>query len=57
MADPIQLAPTNGNPYGVSSVSRNEAGNVDEDNLAAIEYQARRTVEIATALRRGLRSA
>ncbi|HZG06876.1 MAG TPA: NAD(P)H-dependent oxidoreductase [Streptomyces sp.] len=57
VADPIQLAPTNGNPYGVSSVSRNEAGNVDDDNLAAIEYQARRTVEIATALRRGLQDA
>lgn len=51
VADPIQLTPTNGNPYGVSSVSRNEPGNVDEDNLAAIEYQARRTVEIATAVR------
>ncbi|MCX5197295.1 NAD(P)H-dependent oxidoreductase [Streptomyces sp. NBC_00249] len=54
VADPIQLAPTNGNPYGVSSVSRNEAGNVTDDNLAAIEYQARRTVEITTALRTGL---
>ncbi|MFE9257815.1 NAD(P)H-dependent oxidoreductase [Streptomyces sp. NPDC006879] len=57
VADPIQLAPTNGNPYGVSSVSRNEANNVDGDNLAAIEYQARRTVEIASALVRGLASA
>ncbi|ARZ68897.1 NAD(P)H-dependent oxidoreductase [Streptomyces sp. HU2014] len=53
VADPIQLAPTNGNPYGVSSVSRNEPGNVDDDNLAAIGYQARRMVEITTALRRG----
>ncbi|MCD9143594.1 flavodoxin family protein [Streptomyces albireticuli] len=53
VADPIQLAPTNGNPYGVSSVSRNEPGNVDDDNLAAIAYQARRMVEITTALRRG----
>ncbi|PWS45840.1 NAD(P)H dehydrogenase [Streptomyces sp. ZEA17I] len=57
VADAIQLAPTNGNPYGVSSVSRNEAGNVDDDNLAAIEYQARRTVEITEALQRGLRTA
>ncbi|UQW99971.1 NAD(P)H-dependent oxidoreductase [Streptomyces sp. RerS4] len=57
VADPIQLAPTNGNPYGVSSVSRNEAGNVTEDNLAAIEYQARRTVEITAALRAGLADA
>ncbi|WP_430479698.1 NAD(P)H-dependent oxidoreductase [Streptomyces sp. P11-1] len=57
VADTIQLAPTNGNPYGVSSVSRNEAGNVDDDNLAAIEYQARRTVEITAALQRGLGTA
>ncbi|MFJ9684561.1 NAD(P)H-dependent oxidoreductase [Streptomyces bacillaris] len=57
VADSIQLAPTNGNPYGVSSVSRNEAGNVDDDNLAAIEYQARRTVEITAALQRGLGAA
>ncbi|MFD5975140.1 NAD(P)H-dependent oxidoreductase [Streptomyces bacillaris] len=57
VADAIQLAPTNGNPYGVSSVSRNEAGNVDDDNLAAIEYQARRTVEITAALQRGLGAA
>ncbi|MFD3956036.1 MULTISPECIES: NAD(P)H-dependent oxidoreductase [Streptomyces] len=57
VADAIQLAPTNGNPYGVSSVSRNEAGNVDDDNLAAIEYQARRTVEITAALQRGLGTA
>ncbi|UCM88843.1 NAD(P)H-dependent oxidoreductase [Streptomyces marincola] len=56
VADPVQLAPTNGNPYGVSSVSRNEAGNVDDDNLSAVEYQARRTVEIAAALGRGLRA-
>ncbi|MFJ4822107.1 NAD(P)H-dependent oxidoreductase [Streptomyces bacillaris] len=57
VADAIQLAPANGNPYGVSSVSRNEAGNVDDDNLAAIEYQARRTVEITAALQRGLGTA
>lgn len=53
VADPIQLAPTNGNPYGVSSVSRNRPGNVDDDNLAAVEYQARRVVEITAALVRG----
>lgn len=54
VADPIQLAPTNGNPYGVSNVSRNQPSNVDDDNLAAIEYQSRRVVEITTALLRGL---
>jgi NAD(P)H dehydrogenase (quinone) len=56
-ADPVQFSPNNGNPYGVSSVSGSEAGNVHEDNLAAIEYQTRRTVEIATALRKGFDAA
>ncbi len=53
VADPIQLAPANGNPYGVSSVSRNKPGNVEDDNLAAIEYQSRRVVEVTAALLRG----
>jgi NAD(P)H dehydrogenase (quinone) len=59
-ADDIQLAPSNGNPYGVSSVSGPQAipgrlaENVTEDNLAAIAYQTRRMIEIATALRLGL---
>jgi NAD(P)H dehydrogenase (quinone) len=59
VADDIQLAPDNGNPYGVSSVSGLQAipgrlaENVTEDNLAAIAYQTRRTIEIATALRHG----
>ncbi|WP_158839421.1 NAD(P)H-dependent oxidoreductase [Saccharothrix deserti] len=59
VADDIQLAPSNGNPYGVSSVSGPKAvpgrlaENVTEDNMAAIEYQTRRMIEIATALRRG----
>lgn len=59
VADDIQLAPSNGNPYGVSSVSGPRAipgrlaENVTEDNLAAIAYQTRRTIEIATALRQG----
>jgi len=58
-ADDVQLAPSNGNPYGVSSVSGLQAvpgrlaENVTDDNLAAIAYQARRVVEIATALRQG----
>lgn len=58
-ADDIQLAPSNGNPYGVSSVSGPKAvpgrlaENVTEDNLAAIAFQTRRTIEIATALRQG----
>ncbi|MCA2211537.1 NAD(P)H-dependent oxidoreductase [Jidongwangia harbinensis] len=59
LADDIQLAPSNGNPYGVSSVSGPKAvpgrlaENVTDDNLAAIAFQTRRTIEIATALRLG----
>ncbi|HEY9371955.1 NAD(P)H:quinone oxidoreductase [Streptomyces sp.] len=53
-ADPIQFAESNGNPYGASSVSANQAGNVHDENLGAVEFQARRAVEIATALKKGL---
>ncbi|MFC4857010.1 flavodoxin family protein [Actinophytocola glycyrrhizae] len=59
VTDDIQTAPSNGNPYGVSSVSGRQAipgrlaENVTEDNLAAIAYQTRRMVEIATAVRHG----
>ncbi|WP_329120408.1 NAD(P)H:quinone oxidoreductase [Streptomyces sp. NBC_01353] len=56
-ADPVQFAPANGNPYGASSVSANEADNVAGENLAAIEFQTRRAVEIATALKKGLGAA
>lgn len=58
-ADEIQRAPSNGNPYGVSSASGRQAlpghlaENVTEDQLAAIGYQTRRMIEVATALRRG----
>lgn len=46
--------PNNGAPYGTCSVSRHEAKNVHEDNLAAIEYQALRLVEVATAYKIGM---
>lgn len=55
-ADPIQFSPANGNPYGTSSVSQNQPATVHEDNLAAVEAQARRVVQIAAALKRGLAS-
>ncbi|MFF0153637.1 flavodoxin family protein [Micromonospora sp. NPDC005203] len=45
--------PNNGAPYGTCSVSRHEASNVHEDNLAAIEYQALRLVEVAAAFKIG----
>lgn len=53
-ADPIQFDPANGNPYGASGISGNNPDNVAEANLAAVEFQTRRAVEIASALRRGL---
>ncbi|GGT28733.1 NAD(P)H:quinone oxidoreductase [Streptomyces purpureus] len=56
-ADAVQFAPANGNPYGTSSVSNNQAAAVAEENLAAIDFQTRRAVEIATALNKGLRGA
>ncbi|MFW3471499.1 NAD(P)H-dependent oxidoreductase [Streptomyces microflavus] len=62
ITDDIMSAPSNGNPYGVSSVSGPQAipgrlaENVTEDNLAAIGYQTRRMLEVADALRRGRRT-
>lgn len=53
LADQVQFSPNNGNPYGTSSISSNEPNNVHDDNYDAIEYQVRRTVDIATALRKG----
>ncbi|MGW3323542.1 NAD(P)H:quinone oxidoreductase [Streptomyces virginiae] len=52
-ADPVQFDPANGNPYGASSVSGNNPNNVADVNLASVEFQARRAVEIAAALKRG----
>lgn len=46
----VLFAPSNGNPYGASNVSRNQPGNVTEDNLAAAGFLARRTTRIADAL-------
>ncbi|MFI9612455.1 NAD(P)H:quinone oxidoreductase [Streptomyces sp. NPDC052023] len=55
-ADPVQFEPGNGNPYGASSVSGNQPDNVDPNNLASIEFQARRTVAITNALKRGFQT-
>lgn len=55
--DPVLFQPNNGNPYGTASVSRNRPGNVHEENIASVEYQAARLTEIATALRAGLEAA
>ncbi|MET9863830.1 NAD(P)H:quinone oxidoreductase [Streptomyces smyrnaeus] len=52
-ADPVQFDPANGNPYGASSISANSPDNVASANLAAVEFQARRAVETAAALKRG----
>jgi len=63
VTDEIMTAPSNGNPYGVSSVSGRQAipgrlaENVTDDNLAAIAYQTRRMIDIADALQRGFATA
>lgn len=51
--DPVLFLPTNGNPYGASNVSRNQPGNVTDENLAAVEFQTRRVLAVAAALARG----
>jgi NAD(P)H dehydrogenase (quinone) len=51
-ADEVQFAGTNGNPYGASSVA-----GPTEENLAAVAFQARRAVEIGSALKRGFEAA
>ncbi|WP_432994846.1 NAD(P)H-dependent oxidoreductase [Dactylosporangium sp. CA-233914] len=51
--DAVHFRPSNGNPYGASNVSRNQPGNVTDDNLAAVEYQTRRTIAIAAGLGNG----
>ncbi|MFE1413688.1 NAD(P)H:quinone oxidoreductase [Streptomyces sp. NPDC058746] len=55
-ADAVQFDPANGNPYGASSISGNSPDNVADANLAAVEFQARRAVEIAGALHRGFQA-
>ncbi|MFI2431538.1 flavodoxin family protein [Streptomyces sp. NPDC018693] len=55
--DPVLFREENGNPYGTSSVTRNRPGNVHEDNIAAVEFQARRIVRAAGIVGRGLAAA
>ncbi|MER6781678.1 NAD(P)H-dependent oxidoreductase [Streptomyces sp. NPDC000659] len=60
VTDPIMVAPSNGNPYGVSATSGLQAvpgllaQNVTEDNLKAVGYQTVRTLQVAEALKQGL---
>ena len=51
-ADPIQFQA--GNPYGTSHISNNGANPPGETELAAMTFQAKRTVQIADALKKGL---
>ncbi|MEU5219822.1 NAD(P)H-dependent oxidoreductase [Streptomyces sp. NPDC020807] len=59
VTDDIMKTPSNGNPYGVSSVSGRQAvpgrlaENVTDDNRAALAHQTRRMLDVADALRRG----
>jgi NAD(P)H dehydrogenase (quinone) len=50
-ADPIQFQA--GNPYGTSHISQNGEVPPGEIQLAAMEFQTRRTIEVAQALIRG----
>ncbi|MBA9002333.1 MULTISPECIES: NAD(P)H:quinone oxidoreductase type IV [Thermomonospora] len=50
-ADPVQFR--NGNPYGTSHTSQNGEIPPGEVQLAAMEFQARRVVEVAQAFKRG----
>ena len=50
-ADPVQFQA--GNPYGASHISNNGAIPPGEVELAAVEFQTRRAVQIAEVLRRG----
>ena len=43
--------PGNGAPYGTATVSRHEPRNVADDNIEAIEFQTRRVLEVAEAVR------
>ncbi|NEB10976.1 flavodoxin family protein [Streptomyces coelicoflavus] len=52
-SDEVLFRPENGNPYGTGSVTRNRPGNVHEDNVAAVAFQARRVVEVATVVTAG----
>jgi NAD(P)H dehydrogenase (quinone) len=50
-ADPIQFR--SGNPYGASHTSDNGTTPPGEVDLAAVEFQTRRLVEVAAAVKRG----
>jgi NAD(P)H dehydrogenase (quinone) len=52
--DPIQFQA--GNPYGTSHVSNNGTTPPGDVELTAVEFQARRAVDIGTALKHGLAS-
>ncbi|MDF3292195.1 NAD(P)H-dependent oxidoreductase [Streptomyces silvisoli] len=54
--EPVLYEPNNGNPYGVSSTTKNAVGHADEENLAAIDFQTRRTMEIAAAIASGTKA-
>jgi NAD(P)H dehydrogenase (quinone) len=51
-ADPIQFQA--GNPYGASHISGNGTTAPGDTELASMEFQSRRVVEIAATLKRGL---
>ncbi|MDI9883325.1 NAD(P)H-dependent oxidoreductase [Streptomyces sp. HNM0645] len=48
--DAVLYEKNNGNPYGAGTVAGNRPGFVHEENIGAIAYQTRRTIEVAAAL-------
>ncbi|GAA4966016.1 hypothetical protein GCM10023238_37140 [Streptomyces heliomycini] len=50
-ADPVLYEKNNGNPYGASTVTGNRTGFIHDENVGAIAYQTRRTIQVAAALK------
>ncbi|PAM94532.1 NAD(P)H:quinone oxidoreductase, type IV, partial [Flavobacterium sp. IR1] len=50
-SDPVTFA-SGGNPYG-TSVTVDQDGNMQEDVEEAVKYQAKRTIDIASRIKRG----
>ncbi|MER6424933.1 NAD(P)H-dependent oxidoreductase [Streptomyces sp. NPDC001137] len=50
-AEKVLYEKNNGNPYGASTVAGSRAGFIHEENVGAIAYQTRRTIQVAAALK------
>ncbi|MEU1517195.1 NAD(P)H-dependent oxidoreductase [Streptomyces sp. NPDC005811] len=50
-AEKVLYEKNNGNPYGASTVAGSRAGFIHEENVGAVAYQTRRTIQVAAALK------